>query len=75
MDAVMHFGPRPVFKDTPACEVHLLDQVIEHVPDRIIVEVIALIRKVQDFPSVDDLKAQIAQDIEDTRAMLAAHPA
>ena len=63
-DAVMHFGPRPVFKDTKSCEVHLLDHVIPSPPLSVTVTVLDYIRDVRDFPSVEALKEEIARDIE-----------
>ncbi len=69
--AVMHYGPRPVFRDTTSCEVHLLDRVLERAPDTIIVEVIHKLRDVRDFPSPEALMAQIADDIAQARGILA----
>ena len=68
--AVMHFGPRPVFKDTPSCEVHLLDRAVSQVPDEMTVEIVAFLRDVRDFPSVEALQEQIAEDIRQARAIL-----
>ena len=66
----MHYGPRPVFKDTETFEVHVLDAVIDEPPSTIDLEVIAKIRDVKDFPSTEALKEAIAADIAATRAML-----
>lgn len=70
--ASMHFGPRPVFHDSPTCEVHLLDQTIEKAPDRVRIEVIEHLRPVQDFPSPEALLRQIADDNKRARAILNA---
>jgi riboflavin kinase/FMN adenylyltransferase len=68
--AAMHHGPRPVHRDAPSCEVHLLDETPEHTPEHVTVEAIAFLREVRDFPSEEALVAQIAKDIEDTRRAL-----
>jgi riboflavin kinase/FMN adenylyltransferase len=70
--AVMHYGPRPVFKDTLSCEVHLLDRIIVLAPEVLDIEVIAYLREVRDFASVEALQAQIAADISDARGILNA---
>jgi riboflavin kinase / FMN adenylyltransferase len=68
--AAMHYGPRPVFKDSTSCEVHLIDRLVVMAPEMLEVEVVAYLRDVRDFASVEELQAQIAQDIEQTRAIL-----
>jgi riboflavin kinase / FMN adenylyltransferase len=68
--AAMHYGPRPVFKDTTSCEVHLLDRTLTSAPASVTVEIIERLRDVQDFPSPAALMDQIARDIERTRAIL-----
>lgn len=71
-DAVMHYGPRPVYDDpVPTCEIHLLDLLLKEPPERLEVTVKGYIRKVQDFPSVDAMRYQIERDIDAARAMLA----
>ena len=70
--AAMHYGPRPVFKDSTSCEVHLIDRAIVMAPELLEVQVVAFLRDVRDFASVEELQAQIAQDIEQTRAILGA---
>jgi riboflavin kinase/FMN adenylyltransferase len=70
LDAVMHKGPRPVHKDTPSCEVHVLDRMIETPPEAVQVEVIDYLRPVLDFPSEAALIAQIADDIANARGIL-----
>ena len=69
-DAVLHYGPRPVFDDDVACEVHVLDQNLKQTPESVNVEVIQKLRNVQDFDSEDDLKAKIAEDIAQARDIL-----
>lgn len=72
--AAMHFGPRPVFKDDIACEVHLLDRELVGTPPVVEIVVIAWLRPVQDFPSSDGLRLQIAEDIWHTRRLAGQDP-
>ncbi|MDD4628861.1 MAG: riboflavin kinase [Candidatus Peribacteraceae bacterium] len=69
-DAVMHFGPRPVFHAGIACEVHVLEN-FRITPKTVTVHVRKRLRSVKKFPSVEALKRQIAKDIARARAMLA----
>lgn len=73
--AAMHYGPRPVHKDSRSCEVHLLDETISDAPDTITVHVIEFLRPVLDFPTEAALIAQIADDIEKSRGILDAYDA
>ena len=73
LDAVMHYGPRPVFHDSTSCEVHVLDRTISAPSATLLVQVIARLRDVADFPSKDDLMIQIERDIEDARVILRTH--
>ncbi len=66
----MHYGPRPVFNDSESFEIHILDEVIDVPPLDIIVEIVARLRDVQNFPDADALKAAIVEDIRQTRAIL-----
>ena len=66
----MHFGPRPVFRDTDSLEVHVLDTNIAVRPDRVNIAVIAKIRDIANFENVDALKTAIAEDISAVRAIL-----
>ncbi|PIR52831.1 hypothetical protein COU76_04255 [Candidatus Peregrinibacteria bacterium CG10_big_fil_rev_8_21_14_0_10_49_10] len=68
----MHFGPRPVFQDSRACEVHVLDTDIETPPAEVTITVVAYLRSIQNFGSVEELKEQILEDIEQCRAILGA---
>ena len=68
--AVMHYGPRPVFKDTASCEIHVLDTTINEAPQQLTVEIIHYLREVRDFQTPEALMAQIAADIDDARAIL-----
>jgi|TARA_B100002003_G_scaffold249345_1_gene285421 riboflavin kinase/FMN adenylyltransferase len=66
----MHYGPRPVFQDSRACEIHLLDANLSSLPASATVSVVQYLREIKDFPSVDALKEQILDDIERCRAIL-----
>lgn len=72
-NAAMHYGPRPVHKDTTSCEVHILDEVIAEAPETLTVDVIEYLRPVLDFPSEAALIAQISNDIEKSRGILRAY--
>ncbi len=69
----MHYGLRPVFKDTETLEVHVLDATIERAPETVNIEIVGKIRNVKDFPGPEQLKEAIGQDIEAVRAMLRSH--
>ena len=71
--AVMHHGPRPVFADTPSTEVHLLDRTVHLAPDTLTVLPIHRLRDVENFPSIQALQRQIAEDIAASRAILSEH--
>lgn len=68
--AALHFGPRPVFKDTVTCEVHLLDTTLPSPPASVTVTLVERLRDVRDFPSPEVLKEEIARDIERCRVVL-----
>ncbi|MDD5041294.1 MAG: riboflavin kinase [Candidatus Peribacteraceae bacterium] len=68
--AAMHCGPRPVFADTFACEVHVIDHPVRRAPTRVTVEVVRRLRNIRNFRSVAQLQKQIARDIEMVRKIL-----
>lgn len=68
--AAMHYGPRPVFHDTVSCEIHVIDVTPSRPPQRIEVQIVARLRDVEDFPSVDALREQMRRDIEEARERL-----
>ncbi len=71
-EAVMHYGPRPVYDDPVAtCEIHLLDQFLKGTPSEVSVVVVGYVREVRDFPTVDAMRYQIERDIDAARGMLA----
>ncbi len=72
-NAAMHYGPRPVHKDSTSCEVHILDEVIAEAPKTLTVDVIEYLRPVLDFPTEAALIAQIHDDIQKSRGILAAY--
>lgn len=68
----LHFGPRPAFQDSATLEVHIIDEMLKEIPERIDLDVVGWIRDVEDFASVDLLVRKIKGDIGAVRAML--HP-
>ncbi len=68
----MHYGPRPVFRDGVAFEVHILDETVEDIPDTVDIEIIGFIRAIADFPSPEAMMKRIERDIEEARGMLSA---
>lgn len=74
LPAVMHYGPRPVFKDTVSCEVHVIDELIDRSPKRLTVTVVDQIREVMDFPLTEVLLAQMQSDIAIARNILGLSP-
>lgn len=70
LPAAIHYGPRPVFNDTPSFEVHVLDHSIDRVENTITVRLVERLRDVQDFASTEELMQQIQRDIEQCRAIL-----
>lgn len=66
----VHFGSRPVFRDSEALEVHIIDEVIAEAPPTIDLTIIGFLREVGDFTSVDQLVRSIQGDIATARAML-----
>ena len=79
-DAVMHYGERPTLKLGRSCEVHILTEHsafslpvrqagIQH-SEKIVVNVFGKIRDVRKFADKEELKRQIAEDIEKTKSLL-----
>ena len=66
----LHYGPRPVFKDTESLEVHVLDSIIESPPVTVDLEIVARIRGVENFATTKALVERIRQDIAETRVIL-----
>jgi len=66
----MHYGPRPVFHDTDAFEVHIIGETVESVPATATVEIVGYIREIADFESPEALVKRIEKDIHEARGML-----
>lgn len=65
-----HYGARPVFHDSVSFEVHVIDHDVLYPPDVLTIEIVARIRDVQNFENVEALKAAIADDVKQARAIL-----
>ena len=73
LEAVMHFGPRPVFQDSRSCEVHLLtgkSQIPNPKSQTLTVEVVKRLRDVRNFEDAGALKEQMAKDIAEAIFLL-----
>ena len=70
--AVLHYGPRPTFADSPSMEVHLMGFSGE--VSRLRVRFLGWLRKVRAFPGPESLKTQLERDVAQARE-LAAFPA
>ncbi len=68
----MHYGPRPVFKDSIAFEVHIIGETVLSVPETVDVEIVGYIRAVANFRSAEALVVQIDDDVRIARGMLSA---
>lgn len=72
-NGALHYGARPVFNDpNVSCEVHLIDEVLHEAPETIDLDIVARIRDVRNFESVEAMTDEIARDIEKIRAILNA---
>ncbi len=72
LNAVANVGIKPTLNSrTERLEVHLLDFAGDIYGQRICIEPAAKIREEQKFASVDELKQQIAQDIEQAKTLFA----
>ncbi|MBU0458186.1 riboflavin kinase [Patescibacteria group bacterium] len=69
-DCVIHYGPRPTFKESKAFEVHLIDHAPDSNPSDLSVELTKKIRDVKNFDSEDELKKRILEDIDEAHAIL-----
>lgn len=68
--AILHFGIRPTFDDSPSCEVHILDEDISVPPEELSVEIVQKIRETQKFDSAELLMEQMQKDILAARGIL-----
>jgi riboflavin kinase / FMN adenylyltransferase len=69
----VHYGPRPVFNDTRAFEVHVIDQSIESHPVEALITLVQYLREIRDYPSLDELTDQINEDIQQCRVILSSN--
>lgn len=68
--AVFHFGPIPTFDiQEPALEAHLLLG-LDTIPENAGVELTQFIRKIEQFPDMNALKAAIARDVIEAKKIL-----
>lgn len=73
MDAVVHYGNRPVLRDeSPSLEVHILNSadLKPYDSEDIQVEIVQFIRNVRDFDSFESLRKQIQEDLSEVRVIL-----
>lgn len=75
LPAAMHYGPRPVFKDSVSCEFHIVDRHVPTAPEHLDVRVLHFLRQIKDFPSPEILAAQIAFDVDRVRHFTRLPPA
>ncbi|MBI3331959.1 riboflavin kinase [Candidatus Peregrinibacteria bacterium] len=71
MQGALHMGPRPVFQDSRACEVHLIGELLNDPPQDVEIEIVERLREIRDFPSAQALQEQMREDIDQARAILA----
>ncbi len=71
--AAIHYGPRPVFKDTKTFEAHLIDGAPDTEPTELDIIVQERLRDVLDFPTPEAMLIQIEGDINRTRAIMGTH--
>ena len=62
--ATMHYGPRPVFQDTPSCEVHVINEVIDSAPESLTITVLGKLRNIQNFKTPELLVKQMKKDVQ-----------
>jgi riboflavin kinase/FMN adenylyltransferase len=73
--AALNLGPNPTFGDgRRKFEVHALDFSGDLYGQTLVFELVDRLRDTRPFASVDDLKAQLARDIERTRALTDGSP-
>ncbi|MBT5236896.1 hypothetical protein HOL63_00820 [Candidatus Peregrinibacteria bacterium] len=68
--AILHYGIRPTFEDTPSCEVHIIDADIADAPHEVTVEIVQKIRETKKFDSAEELMEQMQKDISSARGIL-----
>jgi riboflavin kinase/FMN adenylyltransferase len=68
---VANFGVRPTLGAGPSFEVHLFDTSLDLYGQELRVHLLGRLREERKFSGVDELRAQIARDIADARAITA----
>ena len=64
----LHFGPRPALKlNEPSFEIHVIDFNKEIYGEEVEVIVLDKIRGVMNFASLEELKEQIAKDVQSVK--------
>lgn len=72
--SAIHIGPNPTFgEDLPKVESHILDFEGSIYGEAVEIDFISHLRKIRQFDSVEDLKAQLDVDIQKTRAISRIH--
>ena len=71
--AAIHYGPRSFYEGNMSFEVHLIDTALPSLPSELEVNLIERLRDVQNFSTEEALKAQIASDLAESRAILGLH--
>lgn len=71
--AAIHYGLRPTFNDSETFEVHVIDQDITDVPEKITIHVLGYIRKIESFASTEALVKEIEKDISISRSIFNKH--
>jgi riboflavin kinase/FMN adenylyltransferase len=69
---VANFGVRPTLGAGPSFEVHLFDTTLDLYGQELRVHLLSRLREEQKFSGVEELRAQIARDIEGARVLTAA---
>jgi riboflavin kinase/FMN adenylyltransferase len=73
--AAIHIGPNPTFaEDIPKVEVHLPDWNGSLYDRTLTVEILAEVRGIQKFASVDELKLQLTSDVQQCQRIAAEPP-
>ena len=69
--AAIHYGPRPVFKETDVSfEAHVLKLITTVIPKEVEIEIVSYIREIKSFPTVEEMVKQIENDIEKITVVL-----
>ncbi len=70
LPGVAHFGPRPAVQASDSFEVHLFDFNEDWYGAHVEIQMLNFIRPIRNFDSVDELRAQILDDIRGARLLL-----